>query len=284
MILSGYGRMTRDLDIMFADDAVNLEALGGVLTDLDARLRGVEDEVPFVADARTLRGIQLLTLETSLGWLDVHRIVPGVAGFERLRRNAERVTIGDFAGPALQAHRHQHARKRSPRSRHHEAARIQEHQRHPERAEDVQLVQMPEAVRTEAKHQAGDDRRVPSRCEIAHEEGGGETAKREREQKDDVVEHDRVARRQIDRQSRQRRPDEMLRIRQRARRREELIGVPDGRPICRQEVSRVPVERPRHELGITGPLILVAPLARNCTRNPRRHWPRESDRHARKQQ
>ena len=97
VILSGYGRMTRDLDIMFADDAVNLEALGGVLTDLDARLRGVEDEVPFVADARTLRGIQLLTLETSLGWLDVHRIVPGVAGFERLRRNAERVTIGDFA-------------------------------------------------------------------------------------------------------------------------------------------------------------------------------------------
>jgi predicted nucleotidyltransferase len=97
VVLSGYGRATRDLDIMFADDPANLEALGRVLTDLDARLRGVEDDVPFVADARTLAGIQLLTLETSLGWLDVHKQVPGVVSFPRLRRRAERVTIDDFA-------------------------------------------------------------------------------------------------------------------------------------------------------------------------------------------
>jgi predicted nucleotidyltransferase len=97
VVLSGYGRMTRDLDIMFADDPANLEALGGVLTDIGASLRGVDDDLPFVADARTLRGVQLLTLETSLGWLDVHRRVPGVTSFERLRRNAERVTIGGFA-------------------------------------------------------------------------------------------------------------------------------------------------------------------------------------------
>jgi predicted nucleotidyltransferase len=95
VILSGYGRATRDLDIAFAGDAANLNALSDVLTDLDARLRGVADEVPFEADARTLVGIQLLTLETSLGWLDIHREVPGVRSYKALRDRAERVRLDD---------------------------------------------------------------------------------------------------------------------------------------------------------------------------------------------
>jgi predicted nucleotidyltransferase len=93
VIAQGYGRTTRDLDIAFAGDAANLEALGGVLTGLDARLRGVDDDVPFVADAQALTGIQLLTLDTSLGWLDVHRQVPGISSYESLRERAERATI-----------------------------------------------------------------------------------------------------------------------------------------------------------------------------------------------
>jgi predicted nucleotidyltransferase len=88
LIAQGHIRTTRDLDIAFADDAPNLEALGRVLTDLDARLRGVDDEIPFTADARTLAGVQLLTLETSLGWLDVHKVIPGVARYDELRRRA----------------------------------------------------------------------------------------------------------------------------------------------------------------------------------------------------
>lgn len=95
VVLSGYGRATRDLDIAFAGDAANLEALGKVLTGLGSRLRGIDQEVAFTADARTLAGIQLLTLDTDLGWLDVHRVVPGVANYERLRARAERVTLGD---------------------------------------------------------------------------------------------------------------------------------------------------------------------------------------------
>jgi predicted nucleotidyltransferase len=93
LIAQGHIRTTRDLDIAFADDAPNLEALGRVLTDLDARLRGVDDEIPFTADARTLAGIQLLTLETSLGWLDVHKVIPGVARYDELRRRAVPVSF-----------------------------------------------------------------------------------------------------------------------------------------------------------------------------------------------
>lgn len=93
VIAQGYGRSTRDLDIAFADDAANLEALGKILIEIGARLRGVDGDLPFTPDARTLGGIQLLTLETSLGWLDVHRRLPGIGTYEDLRRRAERATI-----------------------------------------------------------------------------------------------------------------------------------------------------------------------------------------------
>ena len=96
VILHGYPRLTRDLDIVFAPDAANLEALGRVLLGLDARLRDVEDDVPFVPDARMLDGIQLLTLETSAGWFDVHRTVDGAPPYDQLRRRAERADLGDF--------------------------------------------------------------------------------------------------------------------------------------------------------------------------------------------
>jgi hypothetical protein len=97
VVLAGYGRATRDLDIAFAGDRTNLDTLGDVLVGLDARLRGVDDEVPFVADGHTLAGIQLLTLQTSLGWLDIHRVVPGIRSYAALRARAERVRLGASA-------------------------------------------------------------------------------------------------------------------------------------------------------------------------------------------
>lgn len=99
VIASGYVRMTRDLDIVFAGDARNLRALGAVLTEIDSRLRGVEDDLPFVADERMLAGIQLLTLETSLGWLDVHRQVAGIPSYEGLRDRAQQIDLDGVPVP-----------------------------------------------------------------------------------------------------------------------------------------------------------------------------------------
>jgi len=96
VILHGYPRLTRDVDVAFAYDEGNLDALGGVLVELKARLRGAEAHVPFVPDRRTLRGIELLTLETSAGWLDIHRLPAGVANYEALRRRAERMELDGF--------------------------------------------------------------------------------------------------------------------------------------------------------------------------------------------
>ena len=94
-VLHGSARNTFDLDVCFATDDANLVALGDVLTALDARLKGVDDDVPFVADARTLRRVELLTLVTSLGELVLSR-PPGAPPFQELRRNADRYDLGGF--------------------------------------------------------------------------------------------------------------------------------------------------------------------------------------------
>ncbi len=97
LVLSGSARLTRDLDIVFASDAGNLQALGRVLVGLEAKLREIDDEVPFVPDDRTLGNVQLLTLTTPAGWLDVHRSVTGMPSYDALRRHAERISLGDFS-------------------------------------------------------------------------------------------------------------------------------------------------------------------------------------------
>jgi hypothetical protein len=96
-VLHGSSRNTFDLDVCFATDAGNLEALGAVLTELHSRLRGVDDTVPFVADAASLRRVELLTLETDLGDFDVLSRPQGTHGYDALRRGADRYDLGGFS-------------------------------------------------------------------------------------------------------------------------------------------------------------------------------------------
>jgi predicted nucleotidyltransferase len=89
----GYGRSTKDLDITYGTDAQNLERLGGVLLSLNARLGCVAEDVPFVPDARTLRRVQLLTLHTDEGALDLLVDPAGAAPYAELRARADRVEL-----------------------------------------------------------------------------------------------------------------------------------------------------------------------------------------------
>ncbi|MGH2743229.1 MAG: nucleotidyl transferase AbiEii/AbiGii toxin family protein [Gammaproteobacteria bacterium] len=95
-VLHGSPRVTQDLDITFATDPPNLEALGKVLTELGARLSGVDEDVPFVADERTLTGVELLTLETDLGKLDLLALPAGAPPYADLRERAARFDVGGF--------------------------------------------------------------------------------------------------------------------------------------------------------------------------------------------
>ena len=93
VVVQASPRFTRDLDISYATDTGNLQRLGGLLVTLDARLRGVVDDVPFTPDARTLRHAQMLTLTTRDGELDLLVDPPGSPGYPALRRRADIVDL-----------------------------------------------------------------------------------------------------------------------------------------------------------------------------------------------
>lgn len=93
VVAHGHIRTTRDLDITYATEPENLEALGRALVALDARLRGVAEVVPFVPDGRTLRGAELLTLETAAGSLDLLAAPPGAPPYAELKARAEPIEI-----------------------------------------------------------------------------------------------------------------------------------------------------------------------------------------------
>jgi hypothetical protein len=95
--LYGSDRDTFDLDICPSTDRANLDALGRALIDVDASLRGLEEDVPFVPEGRTLSGIQILTLDTSFGPLDVLMRPDGAPPYRQLRARAERLDLGSVA-------------------------------------------------------------------------------------------------------------------------------------------------------------------------------------------
>lgn len=89
-------RLTKDLDICYARQAENLEALGSVLVAADAKLRGVVEAVPFIPDARTLRRTEILTLRTVDGDIDLLVEPAGCPPYELLKSNADRITLDDL--------------------------------------------------------------------------------------------------------------------------------------------------------------------------------------------
>lgn len=97
MIVHGSARVTQDLDICFAPDLANLDALGAALIELQAKLRGAPDEVRFVPDGEALRRLSIVTLDTAKGPLDLLREPPGAPAYDELRRRAERIDLEGVA-------------------------------------------------------------------------------------------------------------------------------------------------------------------------------------------
>jgi hypothetical protein len=93
MIGQGSARNTRDLDIVYAVDPANLEALGELMVSLGAKLRGVDEAVLFVPDTRTLRQTSILALDTPLGWMDLLVSPAGSPAYAQLRARADRITV-----------------------------------------------------------------------------------------------------------------------------------------------------------------------------------------------
>lgn len=95
--LHGSPSLTRDIDICYSRDLGNVERLAGALAALHATLRGVDEEVQFVLDARTLRAGANFTFITDAGDLDILALPAGVAGYDELAQSAELVDLGDIS-------------------------------------------------------------------------------------------------------------------------------------------------------------------------------------------
>jgi hypothetical protein len=93
VIVQASPRFTKDLDICYATEQANLDRLGAALVELGARLRGVEEDLPFVPDGRTLAHTQMLTLSTPDGNIDLLADPAGSPGYSALRRNASRIDL-----------------------------------------------------------------------------------------------------------------------------------------------------------------------------------------------
>ena len=91
----GSPSVTQDLDISYARDPRNLERLASALKEIGVALRGADPDLPFRADARTLRMGDHFTFATRYGPFDILGTPKGTAGFEELDRTAvERDVVG----------------------------------------------------------------------------------------------------------------------------------------------------------------------------------------------
>lgn len=88
----GATRLTNDIDVCYdALDSENVRALGSLLHQWKAYPRGVETGLPFIMDAKTLRGAPMLTLTSSEGDVDVMDRISGIGDYKAVRAHSEEI-------------------------------------------------------------------------------------------------------------------------------------------------------------------------------------------------
>ena len=91
----GSVRLTRDVDVVYERNEVNLHRLVAALGSVSPYLRGAPPGLPFVFDAETLRRGLNFTLTTSVGDIDLLGELTGGGGFAQLRQHASPVQLYD---------------------------------------------------------------------------------------------------------------------------------------------------------------------------------------------
>ncbi|MBA3579698.1 MAG: hypothetical protein H0W42_06930 [Gemmatimonadaceae bacterium] len=98
--LHGSARITKDLDILYDTAPDNIERLAALLIRWRSYLR-VDPGLPFTPDARTIKSIEVLTLETEHGKFDVLQRVAGVGTYADALAAMRPFPVADFAVNAL---------------------------------------------------------------------------------------------------------------------------------------------------------------------------------------
>jgi len=83
--LAGSDKLTFDLDICYARNALNFGRLVRALAPFHSRPRGFPDNLPFTRDEATLRNGSLFTLQTDLGEIDLLGEVAGLGAYDEVK-------------------------------------------------------------------------------------------------------------------------------------------------------------------------------------------------------
>lgn len=88
---------TNDIDICYERTSANMERLAAALQELHATLRvaGVDEDLPFILDGRTLAAGSSFTFRSDAGDLDVLGTPSGTGGFRDLDADATTYDLGD---------------------------------------------------------------------------------------------------------------------------------------------------------------------------------------------
>jgi hypothetical protein len=89
----GSTTITRAFDVCYSRERANLERLASALRELDARLRGVDVDVPFQLDAASLRNGLNFTFKTKHGDFDCLGDPGGGFDYDLLKRNADQMDV-----------------------------------------------------------------------------------------------------------------------------------------------------------------------------------------------
>jgi len=93
-ILWGSDNITQDVDVCYARDRENVEALVRALKSMDAHLRGFPKGLPEIIDERTFRLGDTMTFDTRFGKFDCLGTPSGTQGFGDLAQCAKSMDIG----------------------------------------------------------------------------------------------------------------------------------------------------------------------------------------------
>ena len=99
--LLGSPTVTNDLDVCYARDRKNLEALSAALLELHATLRGAPDGLPFRPDVPTLAAGDHFTFTTDAGYFDCIGTPKGSLGFQDLIAAAATMSIAEMRVPVV---------------------------------------------------------------------------------------------------------------------------------------------------------------------------------------
>ena len=92
--LHGSARLTLDVDVVYRRSAENLRRIAEALGPLKPYLRGAPAGLPFQWDVETLKRALNLTLETSLGSIDLLGEVAGGGTWESLAPGSREIELG----------------------------------------------------------------------------------------------------------------------------------------------------------------------------------------------